>query len=75
MNPRYRVPALASAGSRLCLVYDVRSSPLDLPGPHGIAVQHSLDAGATWIDPRWLREPRPDGTWGCGDPSLIPRLA
>ena len=46
MNPRYRVPALASAGSRLCLVYDVRSSPLDLPGPHGIAVQHSLDAGA-----------------------------
>lgn len=69
-SPCYRIPALTrSTSGRLVLVYDVRTSPLDLPGPNGMAVRTSDDDGATWSEPRWLREH--DGGWGCGDASLI----
>ncbi|NLE99077.1 MAG: exo-alpha-sialidase [Propionibacterium sp.] len=69
-EPCYRIPALAvTASGRVVLAYDVRTSPLDLPGPNGIAYRASDDAGRSWSEPRWLR--RPEGEWGCGDPSLL----
>lgn len=68
-TPCHRIPALACVGGRLVVVFDVRTSPLDLPGPNGMAVLTSDDLGATWTAPRWLR--RPEGRWGCGDASLI----
>lgn len=67
--PCYRIPALACTGAALVLAYDVRTSPLDLPGRHGVVVRLSHDTGATWSNPRWLRAPHEE--WGCGDASLI----
>lgn len=66
--PCYRIPALAVVGERIVAAYDVRTSPLDLPGPNGIALTIS-DDGSAWREPRWLRAPK--GAWGCGDASLI----
>ena len=67
--PCHRIPALAVVGERLLLAHDVRTSPLDLPGPNGIALRHSDDRGRTWSAPRWLH--RPDGGWGFADASLV----
>lgn len=63
-----RIPALAAVPWGLVLAYDVRSSPLDLPGEHGIAYRTNTDLGTSWSEPSWLTKP---GSVGTGDASLI----